>query len=101
MLRIVALSRSVLMVTLNSGKPDESAIKATLARLFPNRSLGELKLFRSAIPTLVKAELGNETFYITTDGKHVLFGEAPQLVRLFARDKTPFASDEITKKGSE
>ena len=92
MLRIVALSHSFLIVTLNSGKADEGAIKTTLARLFPGRSLIGLKLFRSAIPTLFKAELGSETFYITVDGKHVFFGEAPQVVRLFAREKMPFAS---------
>jgi hypothetical protein len=91
MLRVVALSRSFLMVTMRCGEPDERAIRATLTRLFPERPLTGLKLFRSAIPTLFKVELGGETFYTTVDGKHVLFGEAPQLVRLFAREKMPFA----------
>jgi len=90
MMRIVALSHTVMMMTLKTEKADQGAIKATLARLLPTAPLEELKLFRSPIPDLFKAELGSETFYVTVDGKHVLFGEAPELVRLFAREKTLF-----------
>jgi hypothetical protein len=80
MIRIVALSHTVMMVTLKAGKPDESAIRATLARLFPNSSLATLQLYQSTIPRFFRAQLGDENFYITADGKHVLFGEPPEIV---------------------
>jgi hypothetical protein len=89
MLRIVALGHTVFMATVKTGKPDENAIRTTLARIFPNSSLATLQLYQSAIPRFFRAQLSNETFYITADGKHVLFGELPEIVNMLAEEVSP------------
>jgi len=88
MLKIVALTSSLFMVTTTGGRSDEKAIRKAVSRVFPNASLAGLKLYRSSIPNLYKAELGPQTFHVTADGQHILFGEV-SLKRLFAVEKMP------------
>ena len=93
MLRIIAVTSNLLMVAFASGKPDERAIRAAIERLFPKMLCAGLKLYRTAVPNFFRAEVGNEVFHVTADGKHLLFGEAPQV----AFSQTELIGSEVPK----
>ncbi|OGI44397.1 MAG: hypothetical protein A2637_03180 [Candidatus Muproteobacteria bacterium RIFCSPHIGHO2_01_FULL_65_16] len=82
MLRIVlSLFLGLTLATAAAGADDTDTtrIKAELARAFPRVSFESAKLTPAPVAGLYEVELDTQVFYVTGDGKFVLFGDLVDL----------------------